>query len=164
MSDKKDLKIALYDAIENSHAGMLSLHGTSEHPQPMSPFLDRDAGKIWFISSTDTDFVQSLGAGGQAQFTVISKDRDVHGSVRGRIARVHDTDKLEELWSPVVGAWFDGGKDDPKVALLCMNMEEAAVWESESSALMFGWEILRANMSEDHKPDVGHFDVLRFAA
>lgn len=164
MSDIAELRAALFDALDSTQAGMLSVVGTDEHPQPMSPFADRDAGKIWFISKTDTTLVQSINGKSDAQFVLVAKSSGVHASIRGQIAQVHDRAKLEELWSPIVGAWFEGGIDDPKIALLCMDLNEAAVWNSDETALGFGWEILKANMQDDHTPDVGSFDIIRFAA
>ena len=162
MADKAQLKDALFDSLENVHAGMLSIMGSADYPQPMSLFLDRDATCLWFITGRDTEFFQSLKGTETAQFIVV--DKSLHASLRGPIAEVHDAAKLEELWSPVVGAWFKGGKDDPNVALLRLSMEEAAIWDSTNSALMFGWEILKANMTDGQTPDVGQFDVVRLAA
>lgn len=165
MTDKTELKNALHDALDTTQAGMLSVTGNDDHPQPMSPFPDRETNKIWFISKTDTELVNGLGgAAAAAQFVLVAKSSGVYASIRGRLAKVHDPAKLEEIWSPVVGAWFEKGKDDPSIALLCFDMDEAAIWNSDESALSFGWEILKANMAEDHTPDVGSFDILRFAA
>lgn len=48
---------------------------------------------------------------------------------------------IDRLWSPFVGAWFDGGKDDPKVTLLRFDAEHAEIWLNEHS-LMTGMKML----------------------
>jgi general stress protein 26 len=40
---------------------------------------------------------------------------------------------IERLWNPWVAAWFEGGKDDPKIVLVRFEVEHAQVWLNESS-------------------------------
>ena len=35
---------------------------------------------------------------------------------------------MERLWNPFVAAWFEGGKDDPKLALLRFDPDRAKSW------------------------------------
>ena len=35
---------------------------------------------------------------------------------------------MERLWNPFVAAWFEGGKDDPKLALLRFDPDNAKIW------------------------------------
>ncbi|MGV8984716.1 MAG: pyridoxamine 5'-phosphate oxidase family protein [Cypionkella sp.] len=159
MSILQDVSIdprgAVFDVLDEVRAGMLGLTGGGDGFQPMTHFLDGSAGVIWFISSTQTDLVQSLGHGEDADYVVISQDHDVHVSLRGKLQHLHDAAKLDELWSPMFSAWFDGGKDDPRVALLRFDAEAANVWASTSSSLKFGFEMLRANLDPEHRPAVG---------
>jgi hypothetical protein len=55
--------------------------------------------------------------------------------------------------------WFDGGKDDPDVALLKMPLDEAAVWLNDAGVLRFGIEMVRCATSE-HDPDLGEHGVI----
>jgi general stress protein 26 len=68
---------------------------------------------------------------------------------------------VDQVWNPVVAAWF-AGRDDPDILLLSMPMREAEVWSSTESRLHFGLEIVRANLDPSHEPDVGTHDVIRF--
>jgi general stress protein 26 len=73
-----------------------------------------------------------------------------------------DTDKLDELWSPIAAAWFEAGRDDPKVTLLQLTLLEAAVWATTDSMLVVGIEMVRANISPEHMPDIGEHAVVQF--
>lgn len=143
---------------------MLSVEGVNDHPQPMSPFPDRSTGQVWFISKTDTELVRGLQSPRTAQFVLVAQSPRLYASMRGTVAQVHDRARLEELWSPVVAAWFEQGIDDPTIALLRLNIDEAAIWTADDGALSFGWEILKANIASGQKPDLGSFDVIHFAA
>jgi general stress protein 26 len=80
-----DPRGAVFDVLDEVKAGMLGLTGGGDGFQPMTHFLDGSAGVIWFISSAETDLVQSLGQGEDADYVVISQDHDVHISLRGKL-------------------------------------------------------------------------------
>ena len=40
---------------------------------------------------------------------------------------------IDRLWNRFVAAWYEGGKDDPKLALLRLDAERAEIWLNESS-------------------------------
>lgn len=157
-----DPRSAIFDVLDTVRAGMLGLRGGRDGFQPMTHFLDQKTGLIWFISSTDTALVQSLGMGVDAEYVVISQDHDAHISLRGKLYQRHDAAKLDALWSPMVSAWFEGGRDDPRLALLCFDPEVGDIWASSISTLKFGFEIIRANMDPAHKPDIGAKTTVRF--
>jgi general stress protein 26 len=157
-----DPRGAVFDALDGVRAGMLGLTAGCDGFQPMTHFPDRASGTIWFISSTDTALVQSLGMGEDADYIVISEDHDLHASLRGKLYQLHDDAKLEELWSPVVAAWFEGGRKDPRVALLRFDPAVAEVWASSTSSLKFGLEIVRATLDPGHQPDIGVKATVRF--
>ena len=146
---------AIFEVMDRIRAGMLGLTGSGTGFRPMTHFADSHAGLIWFISSSETDLVQSLGLGEDAEYVLISEDHDAHVSLRGKLYQIRDDEKLDELWSPVVAAWFKGGRDDPQVALLRFEPEVADIWSSTASTLKFGFEIVRANLDRDHQPVLG---------
>jgi general stress protein 26 len=152
----------IFEILERVRAGMLGLVGGGGGFQPMTHFLDSEPGLIWFISSTDTALVQSLGMGEDAEYVAISEDHNVHVSMRGKLYHLHDAAKLDELWNPMVAAWFEGGRDDPRVALLRFEPEIADIWASSASSLKVGFEIVRASLDPAHQPDIGVTATVRF--
>jgi general stress protein 26 len=151
---RENPKEQLFDEIDRIHAGMLGLEGSSMHMQPMAPQLDRQTGTIWFFTKTDTEIAEAIGPGARAHFCVVGKDHDYHACISGRILLRRDPVKIDEYWNSVIEAWFDG-KDDPKLTLLALEMEDAEIWASTGSTLKFGWEIAKANLNPDEEPDVG---------
>lgn len=157
-----DPRAALFDVMRSVRAGMLGLSGGGDGFQPMTHFPDPDSGHIWFISSTQTALVQSLGMGEDAEYLLISEGHDVHASLRGKLYQLQDDAKLDALWSPVIAAWFEGGRKDPNVALLRFDPEVADLWASSTLSLKFGFEIIRANLDPTHQPDIGVKATVRF--
>ncbi|PWE29482.1 pyridoxamine 5'-phosphate oxidase family protein [Pararhodobacter marinus] len=153
---------ALQDGLEKVRAGMLGVDGSSQHMQPMTHFPDWEANRIWFLTSKDTDLVRELKSGAPAKFCVTDQEHGFDACIKGHLTEDLDRAKLDEYWSPVAGAWFQGGKDDPKLTMLRFDLVDAALWGSTDSKVKFGFEILKANMDEDKTPDVGAHTILRF--
>jgi general stress protein 26 len=57
-------------------------------------------------------------------------------SVSGKAQLVRDAAKAQELWSPILKAWFPDGLHDPDLALLRVKVEHAEYWDSPSSKLV----------------------------
>lgn len=154
----------LFDEIDRIHAGMLGIEGSHMHMQPMAPMLDRKTATIWFFTKTDTALAQAITPGAHAHFCVVGKDHDYHACVAGRLSLRKDPAKIDEYWSSVVSAWYENGKDDPKLTMLALEMEDAEIWASTGSTLKFGWEIAKANLNSEEEPDVGVKTSVRFDA
>jgi len=69
-----------------------------------------------------------------ASFSDNKKSRWV--SVSGRAAIVRDRAKMEELYTPFLKAWFPKGLDEPDLALLRVEVEQAEYWDSGSSKMV----------------------------
>lgn len=144
------------------HAGMLKVAGTDIHSQPMSPYADEAAGAIWFLTNDDNELMGAVGAGADGHFTVTGKDHDYWACVMGRLTMSRDAEKIDELWNTVAAAFFDGGRDDPHLCLCRMDLKDGQAWASTGSTLVFGAEVLRANLNKEHVANVGSTYELRF--
>ncbi len=151
----------LWSELRELTAGMLGVRGSADHAQPMAHQCDPDIRRIWFLTNRTSDLCRSVGGGAEAEFTIVSRDRDVHASIVGRLSENRDDAKLDRLWNPVIGAWFDG-KDDPDLAMLAFDPARAALWASTDSTVAFLWETAKANAT-DSRPDVGVRREIEFA-
>lgn len=147
-----DPKKQLWDQIDDVRAVMLGIPSTGQHMQPMAPMAAREENRIWFFTRRDSDLVKALGSG-KAHMCLVSDDHDYHACVSGTLSENRSTQHIERYWSPVIAAWFDG-KDDPRMTMLELTPDHAAIWASSDSSMRFGWEIAKANLS-DSEPDVG---------
>ncbi len=53
--------------------------------------------------------------------------------MHGRLILDPDRAVIERLWSSFVAAWYPAGKNDPNLALLHLEPEEAEIWSNEAS-------------------------------
>lgn len=159
---KDDPRHQLFEVIEDIHAGMLGVEGSGLHMQPMAPMVDRTNACIWFFTGKDHEIFSAVGDGADAKFCVIGEDHDYHACLGGHLTTSEDREIIDRYWSPVVAAWYEQGKDDPNLVLLKMDLRDATIWASTGSGIRFGWEIAKANIT-DEEPDVGVMQKIDFA-
>ena len=74
----------------------------------------------------------------------------MHGSLK----LDNDRAAIDRLWNRYVAAWYEGGKDDPKLALLRLDAERAEIW-LDASSLVAGIKMLfGADPKHDYKDKV----------
>jgi general stress protein 26 len=149
---QSEVEDRLWKAIEHGqHTGMLGVSGGG-HFQPMTAFVERESNTIWFFTYRDTDLAEAVQAGGRATF-IVQQD-DLWACLDGRISLDHDRARMDRFWNPHVAAWYPEGKDDPRLALLRLDCQEAGVWLSDAGPVKYAWEVAKANASKS-TPDIG---------
>jgi general stress protein 26 len=151
---RTDPEKLLWRELRDVRAGMLGVEQSYEHMQPMSHHADLTRRTLWFLTRKDTDLVERLPQGARAHFVIISKEQDFHACMSGVLVEQRDEEMLDEMWGRVAASWYDGGREDPNLAMLALKLDNAAIWASTSSSIAFAWEIAKANVTGG-APDVG---------
>jgi len=136
MAREREFEEKFWKALKSDRTLMLGLAGVDEgHSQPMTAQLndDDDGGPLWFFTSKDTDLVKSLGRRRRAIAHFAAKGHDLFASLHGELVIDDDRATIDRLWNRFVAAWFEGGKDDPKLQLLRLDPERAQIWLNENS-------------------------------
>ena len=115
---------------------------------------DRENGRLWFFSRTETDMAKDTAQPRQAMFIVQSKDQEMQACISGQLVQRIDRAQLEEHWNAHVAAWYPDGKDDPRLTMLCLQCEDARIWLSEAGPVRYMFEVAKANIT-DREPDIG---------
>ena len=153
-----DLKEEFWSRIDKVQAGMLHIEGG--RAMPMSPYAEKDETAIWFITARGADAGKAAEAGNTVTFHIADSKANLYANVTGRLRAVNDEQKLDELWNAVAAAWFEDGRDDPDVELICLTPQKAEVWATTSAAA-FMYEIAKANLT-DGTPDMGEHGTITF--
>jgi len=126
MSD--DIKQQFWKALAASPYVMVGRADERAHHIPMNAQLDKDADSaFWFFTSTDN----RLAGGGPAMAQFASKGHDLFACISGTLVRENDRTVLDKLWSNGVAAWYEDGKDDPKLLLLRFDLGDAEIWTAD---------------------------------
>jgi general stress protein 26 len=155
MPTPDELEARFWKALKSDMTMMLGLAGVAEgHTRPMTAQLDGDKGPIWFFTSSENDIVEKLGRKRRAIATFASKGNEIFAAVRGKISLEKDTEVLDRLWNRFVAAWFEGGKQDPKLRLLRLDPENAEIWLDGSSLFAGLRLILGADPKKKYQENV----------
>ena len=112
--------------------------------RPMSTQSAEFDGDVWFFTSDNTHKVDEIAKDNRVNLAYSSADKNVYVSISGRAEVVHDRAKIEELWSPVLKAWFPEGLDDPHLCLLKVSAEQAEYWDSPSGKVVQLFGLVKA--------------------
>ena len=121
MPTPQELEEKFWKALSSDRAMMLGLDGVEDgHVRPMTAQFEENRSPLWFFTAKDSALVQALSRekGHRAIATFTSKGHDLFASVRGDLKLDNDRVMIDRLWNPYVAAWYEGGKDDPTLALL----------------------------------------------
>ena len=157
MPTPQELEAAFWKALKSDMTMMLGLDGVEDgHARPMTAQVENDRSPIWFFASKDNELVRKLGSGkgNRAIATFASKGHDLFATVHGSVRVDNDRAVIDRLWNRYVAAWFPGGKDDPKLALLRLDAERAEIWEDASSIVSGIKMLLGADPKEEFKDKV----------
>ncbi|WP_295635534.1 pyridoxamine 5'-phosphate oxidase family protein [Novosphingobium sp.] len=127
-----ELKKKFWNALEASSFVMLQRDADPESAAPMTASLDKDAHHaIWFFTGRDNRFA----AKGPATANFASKGHDLFARFSGLLVEETDKARLDKQWSNFVEAWFPGGKQDPNLLFLRMDLGHAAIWSGQMGLL-----------------------------
>ncbi|WAC17792.1 pyridoxamine 5'-phosphate oxidase family protein [Luteolibacter sp. SL250] len=118
------------------------LTATPMHVCPMHTQQVDDAGSLWFFSGLDSEHVGHIRAGSQVQLIYSNPSKYEFLTVFGDAEIVDDPAKVEELWKPLVKAWFPEGKEDPNLTLIRVDPLKAHYWDTKDGKLVVLAKIL----------------------
>jgi general stress protein 26 len=161
MASPDELEEKFWKALKSDMTVMLGLQAVVEpHLRPMTAQLDDGKpGPIWFFTATDTALVRGLAADSRAIASFVSKDHDLFASVQGTLSLETDRAMVDRLWNRFVAAWYEGGKDDPTLALLRLDPDRGEVWLGGSSVVAGIKMMLGMDPKRDYQDQVAMVDL-----
>ena len=99
------------------------------HSCPMNTTETSSGAKdIWFIGHKPSETVDNIKQNPEVNLAYVTQESDKYLSISGTAELVEDEEKLNELWSVMYNAYFEQGKDDPKVQLIKVVPHGAEYW------------------------------------
>ena len=130
MADTQEIKQTLWDKMADSPFVMVGLTDTHQHSEPLTAQLDKDlVDTLFFFVGKDNRLI----GGGAAMAQFVSKGHDFFACLSGTISESNDPAMIDKLWNKQVEAWFPGGKSDPNLALIRLDIDSAELWETDIS-------------------------------
>ena len=160
MPTKKDIEARFWKALKSDMTMMLGLVDVEDaHARPLTAQLGGRKGAIWFFTAKDTAIVKGLKKSGKGIASFVSKKHDIFATLHGRLSLDTDKATLDRLWNPFVAAWFEKGKQDPKLALLRFDPAKAEIWLDDSSFFAGIKMLLGADPKKDYAKNVARIKM-----
>lgn len=152
----QEFETKFWKALESDRIMMLGVDGVEDgFARPMAAQIDGHHSPIWFFTSSDNHLMDALAEGRRAVATFTSSGHDLYASVQGSLTVSQDRSMIDRLWNPQAAAWFEGGKDDPKIRLLRLDAKAAEIWLDSSNLLAGVKSLLGADPKKDAERNHG---------
>lgn len=128
----------LASLVKNIEYGMMTTTGEDgrlySRPMAHNGNVEFD-GDVWFFTYAASPKVHSIETRPQVNVTFASPEDQVYVSLAGRAALVQDKQKMADLWTPSLNAWFPNALETDDIALLKVTVESAEFWDVPSSVV-----------------------------
>lgn len=113
-------------------------HGDgSLHSRPMSNNKDVEFdGDLWFFAHASSHVVDDIERQPQVSAGFADVGAQRYASLSGKAEIVRDRARTEELWQPVMKAWFPDGPQSPDLALIKVHAERAEYWDASKGGIV----------------------------
>ncbi|UOQ59993.1 pyridoxamine 5'-phosphate oxidase family protein [Leucobacter rhizosphaerae] len=119
---------------------------------PMTPQKVTDTGETWLFIGLQGDQADAIHANPQVNLAFAETGSWL--SVAGVAEFVQDRAKAAELWDDEVGAYFEGGLDDPNLGLLRVVPESAQYWGVPGGRVAAALKIAASKITGRESPGV----------
>ena len=156
MPSDAEITAKFWKALKSDMTMFLGLDGVEDgHARPMTAQIEgEDSGPIYFFASKDNAMIDGLSQTNRAMAHFVSKGHEVWATIHGSLSLDNDRATVDRLWNPYVAAWYEGGKDDPKLALLRLDTEHAQIWLDGSSVVAGVKALLGIDPKKDYQDKV----------
>lgn len=104
--------------------------GVQEHARPMSTVQVDEDGSIWFFTSSQHEVAQSDDD--LVHLLYSDNGKQQYLAIKGEAKIVSDENKVQDLWNPILNAWFPEGIDTPDLRLLRVSPKSGEYWKGVS--------------------------------
>ena len=104
--------------------------------RPMSVQKVCDQGNFWFLSASDSEKNLEIQQDPRVQLFFLNTGKYEFLSIYGEASVSRDRQKIDELWTDIAKAWFEQGKDDPRVTVIKVVPKEGYYWDTKDGKLV----------------------------
>lgn len=120
----KDVKFAMLTT--------LSQDGTI-HSRPMGTLrtsVEQFDGTLWFFSKKNSFKNLDIETEQNVNLSYSDPKEQHYVSITGKAFISLDKKRMEDLWTPILKAWFPEGLEDPEISLIGVRIESAEIWDA----------------------------------
>lgn len=141
-----ELRDRLWEELEGRTFAFVGRVSDASGDVPMTLHTDGDThNAVWIFTKRLND----IAAGGTAMARITSRKQDFFARLDGLLVQEGDKDLIDRLWSPQIGAWYEGGRNDPELMVMRFEIGAAEIWLGEMSPVSVAKMLLGRNVERD---------------
>jgi general stress protein 26 len=132
------------------------------HFRPMAHVDVDEMGNLWFFTSMESEKASQITNNPNVYLTYACEEESTYLSVEG-IASVSNInrDRMKELFTPMLRAWFPAGLDDPNLALMIVHPLEIDYWTNNENKVLTYFKMLSSVVTGTRTPVGEHGKLVR---
>ena len=151
----------LYALVEKIELAMMTTRRRDGRlvSRPMATQKRRAFADLWFVTDIDSDKLDELKDDANVNLAYLDTGSFEWVSVSGTATISSDRARIREVWEPDWRAWFgkvddvrDGGPDDPRLALILVDVESVVYLKQDRPRPVVLFEVVKGMVTGD-KPD-----------
>lgn len=142
----EDLRKMLWDELKGHCFAFVGRTADASGDVPMTLHSDEGSrNAVWIFTKRSND----ISAGGPAMARIMSRKEDFFARLDGLLEQEGDRALIDRLWSPQIAAWYEGGRDDPELCVMRLDIGAAEIWVGEMSPVSIAKMLLGRNVERD---------------
>lgn len=131
--DQKKAQEKLKEIAEKARVCMFcsELNKIPQNSRPMSLQECDEDGNLWFLSNATSNKNFEIQEDNRVNLYFMNNGDYEYLSIFGKAYVYKDKETIEEQWSAMANAWFDG-KEDPEVTVIRVSPEETYYWDTKA--------------------------------
>jgi len=148
----KDIRIAMLTSDDGGHL----------RSRPMAASQKDFDGALWFFTRATAHKVDEVVAHSRVNVSYADAKDQNYVSLSGTASIVRDPATIKAHWSEPARVWFPEGVEDPDIALLKVDVDQAEYWDAPSSTMVYLLGYAKA-VTTGKPPHPGENEKLRIA-
>lgn len=131
--DQKKAQEKLKEIAEKARVCMFcsELNKIPQNSRPMSLQECDEDGNLWFLSNATSNKNFEIQEDNRVNLYFMNNGDYEYLSIFGKAYVYKNKETIEEQWSAMANAWFDG-KEDPEVTVIRVSPEETYYWDTKA--------------------------------
>jgi general stress protein 26 len=138
---------------------MITHHEGDLKGRPMATTRASGDGMLWFFTGSTSEKYDDIQSDGRVVLSYSDPSDNTYVLVNGIAEISRDMKKMEELWNPLMKAWFPEGLKDPHIVLIRIEPERAEYWDNSSSTMVVFFHMLKSIVTGKKYSEGEHSEI-----
>ena len=143
-------------------AMLTSEDGPHLRARPMVAAQKDFTGELFFYTHASAHKVAEVGAKERVGVTYADSHHQYYISLSGTAEVVRDKSEIQAHWGEAMRTWFPKGVDDPDIAILKVDVDQAEYWDAPSSTMVHLYGYVKA-VTTGQPPHPGENEKVQMA-